>query len=238
MPISKHQLRNYYFGMGIESYVMSQLQMMNCQVSKLNPDFGFDLHVTNIAATQYLGANNVDQYIQVKSRIYRSSQKTKKYQFRINQSDYNLIQNTPNALVVFVIAKPQIYGDPLSFEEDRGQIFYLDEQIETSAITYFFNGSPSKARNQVGYSEIADKVKGYDLSYIWCNKNHLNNYQQECPKTVRGDYAFDFAISDELSFSFNGHLIVKEQHNLWFAVNPHSSSQQLADGDSFGWWDK
>ena len=158
MPISKNQIRNYYFGLGVESYIMSQLQMLNCQVTKLNPDFGFDLHTTNLAATQYLGAQKVDHYIQVKSRIYYSENK---YQFRICKSDFNLIESTPNALVVFVVAKPQIYGDPLSFEEDREMMLYLDQQLETSAINHFFYQSPNKVRSIAGYSEFADKVKGF-----------------------------------------------------------------------------
>ena len=233
MPIKPEDLRNFYLGTGVESFVMAQFQVLNCNAEKLIPDFGFDIHVTNLAAYSYLGAKAIDIYIQVKSRIYSGYQQDGIYSFSLSKTDYSLIQNTPNSVVVFVIAKPRIQQDPLSFDEDRAQFLYLEEQIESSAIEYLFNASPKDARSRKGYSEVADKIKGYDFSYIWCNSNHLDKLIQDCGKEYSDNYAVNLSVSEELQFYVNSNPIVPEMHDIWFLVNNHDP---MLDENIYPWW--
>ncbi len=237
MPIKPEHLRNFYFGAGAESFISSQLQMFNCQVGKLSPDFGFDLHVTNLAAANYLEAQQVDYYIQIKAQIYYSSRNESKYRYIISEQDIELIKSTPNAIVIFAIAKPRILGDPCSFDENYARYMMLDEQIETSGIEYFFNQSPQKARECVGYSEVAEKIKGYDLSYIWCNRNHILSMLNKAAIKKTDKYIFEFSISEDCEFSFDGHKLVPEMHNLWYLINRCLGTNQLEEGHMFHWSD-
>ncbi|PMN26386.1 hypothetical protein BCT35_05130 [Vibrio lentus] len=197
MPLTKDTYQNFYFGNSAEHHVMSKAFFHGVEAHKYNPDFGFDLCITNRAREFFKGESKKNIDVQVKATWLIEGCA----RFFIKKEEVEFLRCQKNSATVFCIYDAEILSAPVSFEDDREGILALEEAMTQSYRQSIFD---NQKKNDFGKDEVKHiDIDDFEIDMFWLNSKQLNKaieigVLQECNEDfymmsiIRGDGAYTF----------------------------------------------
>ncbi|MEZ8484626.1 hypothetical protein [Vibrio splendidus] len=167
MPLNKGNYSNFFFGTSAEYYVMSRAFYYGLEAHKYNPDFGFDLSITNRARQIFTKEKSKTIDIQVKATYLLSGQ-AKCY---LKEDELNFLLEQENAVTVFCVYKVNIFHERLLFDNDREGLLRLEADIDESYKESLFHDRENgfKVRSE------SENIEDYEIEIFWFESKQLRN---------------------------------------------------------------
>lgn len=180
MPITIENYRNFYFGTSAEFQIMSEVFLLGHEASKLTPDAGFDLIVTNKARQRFENSKPSCFYLQIKFAF----EIDKNIRFYINRNEFDLLCADDSAVAVFCYAQPEIAYDPRSFDQRHIQSdmhWEQQNQKDFDRLVYDSKWSPPYG-NDLLKKHIKNgsvEIRRTATRYFWLNNKQLQRAKCE-----------------------------------------------------------
>ncbi|ELA7626240.1 hypothetical protein [Vibrio parahaemolyticus] len=166
-PLTKENYKNFFFGASAEHYVSGRAFYYGLEAHKYNPDFGFDISVTNRAREIFENEENRKLDIQVKAtHLIKDLAR-----FTIKEAELDFLIAQDNAAIVFCIYKVDIFAKPVWFEDDREGMLALEERLDRSFIESVFHNQRASRRDRADAQNI--DIDDYEIETFWLYSNQL-----------------------------------------------------------------
>lgn len=228
MPIDETSYKNFYLGNGAEYHIMSELFLHGYEASKMTPDIGIDILVTNKARQYYEKKEEKSFYFQVKSTFLINDEAI----FYLKEEELNFLISDPSIYLILCYFSPEIAADPKSLAPDNSDTPFFDE-LEAGWMkqAYEENFRELKRNGNQGVIEF----KRFDLNYLWLNNKQIKRAMNE---NVFEKKSFDNAELMKLTIKVDKNAIEIDQignvcpelQNIFYLLNGCSSSNKFNDG--------
>ncbi|MDI3301093.1 hypothetical protein ACRS8P_19535 [Burkholderia cenocepacia] len=236
MPIDNHSFENFYQGTCAENYVSSLFYFAGYESSKLSPDAGIDLLVTNIARAKFKSEPEATAKIQVKSSILDSTGAA----FYMEQDELDFLSAAEDRFTIFVLLG-NFKGnfDPVSFDiySDR-----VDQAIDADILRYeeAQMAESGRTRKAQGLSSIFDFTQS-DFNIFWLNSAQMTRARNEGIWQAYGANRFRLQanmqeetlyvkVPQKNSTPYDS-TIVPELREIRYIMRPCKSNNRLKSGD-------
>lgn len=174
MKISKENYRNFYFGTAAETYIQSEFYSFGYEAYKAQPDIGYDLCVTNNSLFTFEKKSFKQYNVQIKSRFIWDKG-TKIY---ISHTDFEMLLNDKNSILIVVFQRPRIGVDGYAFWEPRDTYneYIIDKGLELSWSEHLLTTGEIKNATDAEHSLF---ILGYDKEYFWINNSQLKRLNSD-----------------------------------------------------------
>lgn len=173
MKITKDNYEEFYFGEASERFIQSEFYSQGYEATKMSPDIGYDLLVTNCARTKFLGEEPRQYNIQVKSRVCYE----KKVCFYIDETEYDSLIGDKNSYLVCVLCKPEISDGRENIVQYRD---LTPKTISNMCESWEIEVLKDKDFLSIDVlKELGISFVGYTRQYVWFNSTQLNRLKDE-----------------------------------------------------------
>jgi hypothetical protein len=170
MPIDTSSYVNFFQGAFVESHIAALFQFAGFEVTKITPDSGIDLVVTNIARSRFAGEIPKSINVQVKSAVMKDESAN----FWIEEDELNFLSEGEHRFTVFAYFYD--LKKTLDLDDFRSYTSQIDELADTylpdPQLIHPVNGLTAKKHKK----NISDFNK-YSLDLFW-----LNSKQMQCSR--------------------------------------------------------
>lgn len=236
MPIDNRSFENFYQGTCAENYVSSLFYFAGYEASKLSPDAGIDLLITNIARAKFKSEAETIAKIQVKSSILDSTGAA----FYMEEDELDFLSTTEDRFTIFVLLG-NFKGnfDPISFDIYADQV---DKAIDADILRYeeAQMAESGRARKVQGLSSIFDFSQS-DFNIFWLNSAQMARAKNEGIWQTYGDNRFRLQVDMQNETLYvkvplknsdpYDSPIVPELREIRYIMRPCRSNYRLKNGD-------
>ncbi|PMY29434.1 hypothetical protein C1Y35_31910 [Pseudomonas sp. GW456-L14] len=230
MPITKNDFENFYLGNGAEHKIISELFLHGFEAHKFNPDIGIDILATNKAACHFLGKEEQQHHIQVKSTFLINGEAV----FYINEQELDFLTGDDKAVLVLCYVSPVIMAEPQSFERGDFEPWWEGEMASFDRHIY---ENEFKNLKKSGCLSVVD-FKQFNIDYIWLNKPQLKKAIDERYIYKSGGfdlYRMILSVNEGGSLQIKGETDigspVGEIRNIYYLLKNSRGHGRLASGD-------
>lgn len=219
MPIIKDQFDTFFRGCAAEMHVASLFYLAGYEATRIAPDSGVDLIITNTARSKLLGEPFVAKRVQVKSAIVDAGGATLK--LKKDELEF-LITETDCFTVIVLLHELRLERHIDSFNQSPDVVA---DQIGKYADDYW-EGEISERGRQIGAKKkLPPSFEGASFKTFWLNGAHLK-------RTWDGDYWDKDDKSNSLQIKLDrGNVLLK---NLQIIPELYQIRHVMATESHFG----
>lgn len=218
MTQSESKMDNFYFGIGGEHHVIGNFIMRGYEATKISPDFGYDIHITN----KYLvmkgkQEESKDFYLQVKTRLIQTEVADKTVTFYVEKDAIEQMISDKTAILVCVMMKGVIPCDSFSedvlhtldFNQISGNQTNLDRSIyrdfEVHGVFWLSNSDMAYLINNTFLGDYTYKEKQYKtIRYNFQASHILGQAEEYLDLTDSRKYLFSITDLSHWTFQNRG----------------------------------
>lgn len=174
MPIKNNNFENFYQGGCAEMHISSLFYFAGYEASKISPDSGIDMVVTNIARSKFKNEMRRISEIQVKSTLLDDSGAV----YSLDGSELNFLCSGEDRFTVFVLLHGFSGGiDPSSFDIYADSV---DKMIDLDIARYEegLMEKEGRQRRKDGIASIFDFSQA-KLATFWLNSAQMERAREE-----------------------------------------------------------
>lgn len=172
MPILKEQFDTFFRGGAAEMHVASLFYLAGYEASRVTPDSGVDLIVTNAARSKLLGETFISRRVQIKSSIVDAFGAS----IKISDDELNFLCDEPDCFTVIVLMQElrvERYLDSFSHSRD-----VVAEQIERAVDDHWEEEIGERGRTIGASKSLPPGFAGGTFRTFWLNGAQLTRLRQ------------------------------------------------------------
>jgi len=231
MPLHELNYENFFLGNAAEFWIASQVYFNGFEASKLSPDFGIDLLITNAARSKFKDEALSSRLLQIKSSFLVAGEA----KIHVDPNELDYLASRAELATVFCFFTPVIEGHPQSF--DRGDFEPWRESLDAQIDQMNYDAHFHVNKRTNGCLSAFD-FKGFSFDYFWLNSVQLarsieehfwtdSKFQGKSVKTlsvIKHDAQILIQKNSEQC------MLIGEVQNLYYWLNNNKSSYKLSCG--------